>query len=314
MKLWSIARLLAPAAALLLLTHISSSAATVQAQTGACEGAHTQVQIGAADNTLTSGGEERFYITYVPEAYDSSKPTALVFTLHGFAGNAAQQEEYSGWDEIAERENFIVVHPQGTGFPLRWQAYQHDMGYMDADEIDDVQFFRDMIDVLTSTYCIDPARIYVNGLSNGGGMTSRLACDLSDTFAAVGIVAGALPAEDVCEPVRPVPVIAFHGTDDPIVPYEGVDDIAGVETWVAAWADRNGCDPVPGDLPTEGSVTGVEYTDCDEGASVVFYTVNGGGHTWPDSPPLPEFITGTTTTDVNATELIWAFFVAHPME
>jgi polyhydroxybutyrate depolymerase len=297
-----------------LLAHAALTPRVVQAQAGGCSASADAVSTGVSENTLLSGGLERFYITYVPSGYDASQPVALVLTLHGFGGNATQQEEYSGWDAIAERENFIVVHPQGTQFPLRWHAYGRDVSYMPRQGADDVQFIRELIETLQDSYCIDPARIYVNGLSNGGGMTYRLACELSDQFAAVGIVAGAVAEDESCAPIRPVPVMVFHGSGDPVVDYEGSADLTGVETWVATWAERNSCDSTPIALETQGDVSGISYPNCAENADVILYTIAGGGHTWPGSEPLLPFVLGPTTQDINASEALWQFFVEHPME
>jgi polyhydroxybutyrate depolymerase len=296
-----------------LLAHFALAPAPVNAQESSCSPARPATEIGVSENTLLSGGLERFYITYVPSGYNPSEPVPLVITIHGFADSAARQREYSGWDEIAERETFISVHPQGTRFPRRWHAYQDDVSFMERGTIDDVQFFRDLLDQLNEGYCIDPARVYVNGLSNGGGMTYRLACDLSDQFAAAGIVAGAIPAVDTCDPTRSLPLIAFHGTDDPIVPYEGTNQLAGAEAWVANWAERGGCDPTPAESATEEDIVVWQYSGCDDDAEVILYTVEGGGHSWPGSSPLPAFLVDSTTQSIDATELIWDFFAAHPL-
>jgi polyhydroxybutyrate depolymerase len=114
-----------------------------------------------------------------------------------------------------------------------------------------------------------------------------------------------------------VPAIVFHGTDDPIVPFAGGGDtgyaagLPDIATWVAALADHNGCAAEPRALPASGVVSGVAYADCV--ADVVFYTVAGGGHTWPGGEPLPEWLTGTTTEDIDATRVMWEFFRAHPL-
>jgi polyhydroxybutyrate depolymerase len=141
---------------------------------------------------------------------------------------------------------------------------------------------------------------------------------MPERIAAVGLVAGAYfyPWE-ACQPTRPVPVIAFHGTEDPIVPFEGGpgspfrEPFPTIRGWIDTLAQRNGCGPVPDDLPPSGVVSGVRYTDC--AADVVFYTVAGGGHTWPGGEPLPTWIAGDTVADLDATQTMWAFFEAHPL-
>ncbi len=174
---------------------------------------------------------------------------------------------------------------------------------------------------LSRGHNIDPARIYANGLSNGGGMSHLLACTLSPRIAAIGTVAGAyVDPPGGCQPSRPVPVISFHGTADPIVPYQGgVVSRTGyrlpvISEWVAGWAQRNACTPEPKALPAVGEVSGLVYASCSQNAEVIFYTVQGGGHTWPGGTPLPEAITGRTTRDVDASALMWEFFTRHPLK
>ncbi len=182
----------------------------------------------------------------------------------------------------------------------------------------DVAFISDLIDKLSAEYNIDPARVYANGLSNGGGMSFVLSCKLSERIAAFGSVAGAysFPWGD-CNPSRPVPAIIFHGTADPIVPYQG--GLAGrsgytfpsIPDWVITLAQRNGCNASPQDLEATGDVSGVQYTDC--AGDVIFYTIAGGGHSWPGGGYLPKFIVGETTHDIDATRTMWDFFQGHPL-
>jgi len=271
-------------------------------------------RVGVVEGSVESGGDARAYRLYIPVSYDPNQPTALVFSLHGFASNPGQQARFSGFDALAETEGFIAVYPQGAGLPLRWNAGIR--GLNAASPVDDVAFISDLLDHLAGELCVDPTRVYMTGLSNGGGMSHRLACALAERVAAIGTVAGAypLPEDDACAPSRPVPVIAFHGTADPIVPYEGSRSLAAAAAWAAAWAARNGCAPTPSSLPPSGSVSGVRYSGCAGGAEVVFYTVAGGGHTWPGGPALPALLVGSTSSDVDASRLMWAFFQAHPLE
>jgi polyhydroxybutyrate depolymerase len=266
--------------------------------------------------TIVSSGEKRAYFLYVPVSYDPSVPAPLVISIHGYAEWPAHQMQISRWNDLADEYGFLVVYPSGTDFPKRWRTTRFDP----SAPLIDVIFISDLIDLLSAEYNIDPDRIFANGLSNGGGMSFVLSCELSDRIAAIGSVAGAYvyPLEE-CNPSRPVPVIAFHGTADPIVPYQGGPShsfdipFPVILDWVAALAARHGCHPGPEALPAPGAVTGMHYTDCDENAEVVFYTIAGGGHTWPGGVPLPESITGLTSMDIDATRLMWEFFQLHPM-
>lgn len=310
---------------LLLLAALPASAA----QDDGC-GAPGAYQNGSAEYTFEHGGRTRIYRVFVPSGYDGTQPVALVMTLHGAAGWAAQQESYSGWNAIAERETFITVHPQGalaTGPGFRWNAGEPMRGEgflfraLIDDQLenmpDDVAFLSDLLGHLQAELCIDPARIYVDGLSNGGGMTHHLACVLADKIAAVGTVAGAYTAiPGGCNPSRPMPVITFHGKRDNIVPYNGSDQInlEPISDWVAGWAARNGCAETPETVEgTVGAVSGERYVDCDGDAEVVFYTIADTGHTWPGGAPLFPILLGEASQDIDASETMWDFFSAHPM-
>ena len=181
-------------------------------------GALTFAVVNRTNGRIISSGETRRYLLHVPKNLDQSQPVPLVITIHGFAQWPANQANVSQWNPIADREGFIVVYPSGTGFPKRWLAFPQESR---ADS-KDVVFISDLIDTLSTQYNIDPSRIYVNGLSNGGGMTFLLGCELAHRMAATGSVGGAfmLPMQE-CTPSRPVPLIAFHGTADPIVPFHG---------------------------------------------------------------------------------------------
>ncbi len=267
-----------------------------------------------ADRTngkIITSGETRRYLLHVPRNIDLSQPVPLVITFHGFAQWPANQKNVSQWNPVADREGFIVVYPSGTNFPRRW----HTSTGQGVELEKDVAFINDLIDELQTGYNIDPARIYVNGLSNGGGMTFLLGCRLSERIAATGGVGGAyMYPFDQCTPSRPVPMIIFHGTADPIVPYYGGPSrsfelpFPSLPVWVRDRAALNGCDPTPGLLPASGAVSGVQYSDCDKKADVVFYTIEGGGHTWPGGRALPKKITGETNMDISASETMWRFF------
>ncbi|MBN1440056.1 MAG: hypothetical protein JW929_11660 [Anaerolineales bacterium] len=303
---------------LLLAAVPAAAAALVLLLLGLYAGAVYAPDAGEINGRLLSGGEQRRYILHVPDTYDPSVPAPLVISLHGFAEWPAHQMQISRWNDLSDREGFLVVYPAGTGFPLRWRILRDQAG-TEVTAVD-VEFISALIDTLSAEYNLDPARIYANGLSNGGGMSEALACLLSDRIAAVGGVAGAyvVPPEE-CRPGRAVPVIAFHGTADPIVPFAGGKSggspyaFSPVADWAAGWAARNGCFDAPESLPAAGEVSGIRYGGCRGGAEVIFYTVVGGGHTWPGGEPLPEWIAGRTTLDIDATAVMWEFFLRNPL-
>lgn len=262
------------------------------------------------NGSIVSAGEKREYLLYVPKSYDASRPTPLVISMHGAGGWPVIQRDVSGWNRLADGHGLIVAYPAGLG--KVWRVSRGPgLGK-------DVRFISDLIDKLEKTYNVDPTRIYANGLSNGGGMAFVLSCTLSDRIAAVGMVAAAqtLP-QSWCADPRPVPMIAFHGTADPIVPYEGGRSWIGpvsfpdVAEWTASWARRNRCGREPVDSAPAAGVTRREYTDCADDAAVVLYTLHGGGHTWPGGRRLPEWFLGPTSRSVDATRRMWAFFQEH---
>jgi len=283
------------------------------------------VEAGWTARTLVSGGQDRCYYVYAPPAYDFAEPAPVVISFHGFLSNPESQALITGWHKLAAQEDFLVIYPQGKKFPQRWNA---GATWGDSD-VDDVQFFRDMLDDLSLVAAVDRSRVYINGFSNGGGMTVRIGCEAADLLAAMGTVAGAVVSMDECNPSRPVPAMAFHGTADPIVPYEGGQmrgwllrrasrfanapkHFVGAEDWVATWAGGNGCDLTPEIIPQQGDASGVRYVGCDDDAAVVFFAIDRGGHAWPGGWPIPGV--GKTSQDIDATEELWEFFQKYRLE
>jgi len=276
-----------------------------------------------SNGSIVVSGETRDYLLYVPASYDPAGPTPLVISIHGGAGWPAQQRKLSRWNRLADEHGFLVVYPAGTpqmlGIVRIWQTF-----HADADLERDVRFIAALIDTLRTEYAIDSTRIYANGMSNGGGMAFVLSCTMADRIAAVGMVAPAqaMPP-DWCTPSRPVPVVAFHGTGDPIVPYAGGElgdrfnpvkqVFPAIRDFVAGWASRNGCAAEPVESPVVPTVSRLEYPDCTDGAAVVLYSIAEGGHTWPGGKPLPKWWVGPTSNAIDATREMWAFFREHPL-
>jgi polyhydroxybutyrate depolymerase len=269
-----------------------------------------------SNGTIVSSGQKREYLLYVPRSYDRAKPTPLVISMHGGALWPAAQKGISQWNRIADEHGFIVVYPSGTGVPKAWHmgAEGKGAGALEAN----VRFISALIDTLEAAYNIDPARIYADGYSVGGGMAFVVSCRLSHRVAAVGAVS---PAEflpmDWCKDSRPVPMVEFDGTADRLKPYEGGRASFGpglfpaVRDWVASWARRNRCGPNPVESVVAKDVTRLDYTNCAGDAAVVLYTIQGGGHTWPGSKPILEWIVGPTSRSIDASSLMWAFFREH---
>lgn len=301
------------------------------ASAGCSAEAAASVQPGQEKITVTSGGTERWYLRRVPPAHDGVEPVPLVVDLHGYSEGAEIHVLLSALPSFGDEQGFITLTPQGQGAVARWDP---------SPTSTDMVFLADMLDQAEAALCVDEARVFVTGLSNGAMMTSAVACALADRVAAVAPVAGITDIAG-CAPARPVPLIAFHGTADPFLSYEGgfgpaavnlpAPDGSGqtlgdlglgpgggggpsVEDVVAGWATRNGCDGEPEQEAVAADVTELVYP-CPAGAEVELYRVEGGGHSWPGSEvsKQAESLLGPTTFSISANELMWKFFLDHPL-
>ncbi|HEU5357736.1 MAG TPA: PHB depolymerase family esterase [Gemmatimonadales bacterium] len=268
---------------------------------------------------LRSGGLERSYLLHAP-AGSGARP--LVVLLHGRLGTGAGMAKMTHFDAVADRAGILVAYPDG------WRRSWND-GRPGTPahrrQVDDVSFILAMIDDIGRRMPVDPRRVYVAGMSNGGFMTERLACEAGERFAAVAVDVATLSDSlaSTCRLPRPVPAIFFHGTADPLVPYGGGrmgDRGSGlsVDETVATWARWNGCAPSPvmeslPDTAREGiQVTRRTWPRCRDGADVVAYKFDGGGHAWPGGTQyLPARFVGRVSRNVDASEEIGRFFERH---
>jgi polyhydroxybutyrate depolymerase len=294
--------------------------------------ATTPPDAGSKTVTLMSGGLARSYILHVPTGY-AGQPTPLVINMHGFLSDASQQESWSAMDTVADSEGFLVAYPNGAGSPSSWNAGAC-CEFTDTSR-DDVAFVSAVIDDVAQSHCVELDRVYATGMSNGGFMSQNLACNLSDRIAAIGPVAGVIGIAPVdCTPARPIPVMEFHGTADPLVPYDGGSPSASlwsllypdappptfesVAYTVDFWRNLDGCGPTPTQTFSNGDATCESYTGCQGGVAVTLCTIAGGGHTWPGGNPnaLPSeaaLFTGPMSTSINASSQLWNFFKAYTL-
>src|SRR6266487_501169 len=227
---------------------------------------------GSFEGTLTSGGVTRHYLLHIPPSYQASNAVPLIINFHGYNSNSQQEENLTGMSTKADREGFIVVYTNGIN--STWFTGPGENGQRDQ------QFIRDLIASLEGQYIVDLKRIYATGISNGGGMTNRLGCDMADLIAAIAPNSGAYNFWQNCNPSRPVPVLAFHGLDDNIVPYEGGTPKImepPIEEWAAAWATRNGCSSTPSITTPVDTVTVRTWSVCKDNADVILYTLANHG-------------------------------------
>ncbi len=285
-------------------------------------------------------GQARTYALYVPTSYDPAVPMPVVVLLHGRWGTGAGTADYTGMNQIAEREGFIGVYPDGLNNPSPTDPYDTGWNYvygvpfLVSREPDDGAFIVDLLDDLALDLNIDQRRIYVTGLSNGGYMVHNLACTYPDRFAAFSTVAGSgyIGFADMCTHEVPVSMMIIHGTADDNVVWDGRTEMVGgrefvtsypVTDMVSFWVAHDLCNVDTAevtDLPQGGespatSVRSIIFNDCMDDASVQLYAVIGGGHNWPgvQSEGTSARDLSMINMDINAGELMWDFFAQHAL-
>ncbi len=281
-----------------------------------------RVQVGLQTGTITSGGLEYEYQWTVPSTYDGS-PIAVVLDFHAIGSDGAQQAVFSGFAALAEAEGFLAVEPTGISIDGDERA-SWELPQFASDQRDDIAMVVDLLDHVAANVCIDPSRIYATGMSSGALFTSTLVCELSNTIAAAVSVAGVTHHES-CVPARAMSYLAFHGTDDTTIPFRGggettLSDSEGGEFFeqvmpeeFAEFASDFGCSE-SSDSVISDSVTLTSWVGCTDDVELGFYTIDGGGHTWPGSIVSSEITSiGVTNMDIDATALAWEFFQRHQL-
>ncbi len=243
---------------------------------------------------LTVNGITREYIIYVPENYNVTTAFPLLLSFHGLTSNMEFNYSYTNFDELAERENFIVVHPNGIS--NTWTV--------SANDDTDIDFIVSLLNQLEEDYNIESNRIYSTGMSMGGFFSFSLACRISDRIAAVASVTGSMyqPAINNCSPVKPMPILQIHGTEDGVAQYSSV---AGLLDF---WTTHNNTDALPiisnipdSDTGDGSTVERYEYLNGDNDVEVQHLKITGGGHEWPGFQG---------NMDINASEEVWSFVKA----
>ncbi len=267
---------------------------------------------------ITVDSMTRTFVTYIAQPANPGDKMPIIVSLHGRLGTGRGQMSFAEFRPIAVKEHFIIVCPDGIdhswndGRPTPAQKRN----------INDVKFIGQLITYIVNTYNGDPKRVYVTGMSNGGFMSSRLACQLSDRIAAVAVVGASMDKDAGYAPTKPMPIMYIQGTKDPLVPYGGGSvkssaggAIYGHEDVLKLWIAADGCETSPifstiADSAGDGtSLTREEYINKSTGVKVIGYTVTNGGHTWPGGTQyLPKFLVGVVSHNMNACQVIWDFF------
>ncbi len=273
------------------------------------------VAVGSSTQTITVGGQARTFHLYRPASLPLSGAVPLVVMLHGGYGSGTQAESSYGWDAEADSQHFMVAYPDGLDHA--WDVGGGCCGTPGRTNVDDVAFITQLVAIVSHALPIDPTRVYATGISNGGMLAYRLACDTT-VFAAIGPDSATLLGP--CPAPAPVSVIHIHGTADHNIPYnggqgDGTVKINGpaVPSLIATWREVDHC-PAP-TVGTAGSVT-TSVARCPAGRDVELVTIAGAGHQWPGGEPKPVLERllhlDPPSGALNATDTIWRFFATHP--
>lgn len=297
-----------------------------------------QSYISEVKNTIQKSLEfdkiKRTFLIHMPADYDGKKDLPLVLCFHGGIGTGKQLEQTTGFSALADKENFIVVYPDGVnnqwndgrGAAFGGEPAGNDIGFVSA-----------LIEFTRKNYRIDRTRICATGGSNGGIFSNRLGVELSDKLAAIAPVVGNLPIDKTsgkafapqAGKTKPLSVLLINGTDDTFVKWDGGTvrgsdgRVTSVAETVSAWTKAIGCEPKPkienspDKFPDDGTTLRREsYSSCKNGTEVVLYAIVGGGHGWHGSTSagsqLTRRLTGNLSREINSTETIWEFFKRHP--
>lgn len=280
--------------------------------------------------SITYNGHVRHAYLYTPGSYHSDRPAPLVLAFHGYLGSGPQMIKTTRFNELAEKEGFLVAYPETLRLGEKWQA---NAGPSDSSE-EDVEFIRALIQHIQSSRNVDRKRVYATGFSSGGFFSQRLACEMPDSIAAIAPVSATLgvPVKNSCHLTRPMPAMIINGTSDPVVTWQGEirrvrfafkdSVITTVPQAVAFWRDQNHCDAVPEktvQVYAARQSKGVQinnYPNCRPPGEVQQIIIQKGGHTWPGSPKkgrLARALVGRTSQEIDATSTIWAFFKRHAL-
>ncbi len=267
----------------------------------------------------------RSYNLYIPASYNPNKLMPVVLGFHGGTTTARRFARTTGFNKLAHEKGFIIVYPEGI--KRNWNDGRDAQGLPTQD---DVRFVTTIIEDLNKNINIDRRRIYAVGISNGGFLTQRLACQLSDKIAAFASVGSTLaePLQYNCQTKRPVSIMMINSKEDKIVPWTGGrmskgkgGNILSVRSTIEFWRDKNRCNSknpkiqrIGDNEPDDGtSVEVTSYYQKCSNSEVVLVAISGGGHTWPSGSDQPQWVVGRTSRKINGSQFIWNFFARHAL-
>jgi polyhydroxybutyrate depolymerase len=272
-------------------------------------------------DSLQVDGYTRSYLVNLPPNYNDSNHFSLVMALHGTGGSADQMERDYKLTAKSNSAGFIIVYPEGVRsdglLGIRTWNAGGCCDYAMEHNIDDVKYLRLLIQKLSTSYKINPKKIYATGMSNGAMMVYRLGCELSNQLAAIAPVSGTLMTTQPCSPSRAVPVLHIHSVLDTKIPYAGGYGLANyyyhpVDSSLRVWAGINGCASAPQVVTDATLYTQTQYPGCTNNTTVQLYLTKDGGHSWPGGLPARPSA-DTPSAAFSATDLIWDFFKLHTL-
>jgi len=253
-------------------------------------------------------GMDRFYLIYKPQSLDG-EDSPVLFALHGYGSTAVIHKSYTGYEQLAEENKFIVIYPQGyklESLLVNSSSHWNVGAWTIASEIDDVGFIDSIISLVTNKEQVDESRIYSSGMSNGGFMSYHLACNLSRKIAAIASVTGSMSKETLadCAPSHPTAVLQIHGLQDLVVPYAGFNDLGmePIDDVITYWANINNCNPERkvseiDYFNEKGTVDFIDFESCMNNVDVKLIRIPSMDHTWP----------GLNNFNISASVEIWNF-------
>lgn len=274
-------------------------------------------------SSITVDGKERTYILNLPPNYYEETGFSLVIGLHGGGGSGEQFESSTELTTKANAANFIVVYPDGVRGNGLLAARTWNAGgccdYASENSINDVKFISAMIDQLIAEYKINPKKVYATGHSNGGMLSYRLACELSNKIAAIGPNASTMVVTQPCNASRAVPILHMHSVLDQNVPYLGGTGSGvskhynpSLDSVLNEWQRRNQCSQPAKLVIDNSSYKLTKWFDCSNNVSMHYYLTKDGGHSWPGGK-AGSIIGDTPSKAINANDLLWEFFQQHQL-